>query len=86
MIAITKTELRENLKKYLDLASTECVVVTMGGGKSIRLVPSENMSDTDHFLTIPEVRNRLLQSIEQAKRGEVSPLTDDKLKKLFGNV
>ena len=36
MIAITKTELRENLKKYLDLASTECVVVTMGGGKSIR--------------------------------------------------
>lgn len=67
MIVITPTELRNEQKKYLDLAENEKVVVKRGN-KLIHLVVSERLitdEDMEKGLTGEELLNRLIPRIEK---------------------
>ena len=71
MIVISTAELRNNLKKYLDLARTERVVIQRGRDESFVLIAQNNASDADlaRAITVDEfidkVRDGLTQLFER---------------------
>ena len=71
MIVISPTELRNNLKKYLDLATAEKVVIQRGDAEVFELVkrvsPTED-SDTNDLkraITGDELLGRVIPRIEK---------------------
>ena len=71
MIVISTAELRNNLKKYLDLARTERVVIQRGSDESFVLIAQNNAPDADlaRAITVDEfidkVRDGLTQLFER---------------------
>ena len=71
MIVISTAELRNNLKKYLDLARTERVVIQRGRDESFVLIAQNNALDADlaRAITVDEfidkVRDGLTQLFER---------------------
>ncbi len=71
MIVISTAELRNNLKKYLDLARTERVVIQRGRDESFVLIAQKNTPDADlaRAITVDEfidkVRDGLTQLFER---------------------
>lgn len=71
MIVISTAELRNNLKKYLDLARTERVVIQRGRDESFVLIAQKNAPDADlaRALSVDEfidkVRDGLTQLFER---------------------
>ena len=71
MIVISTAELRNNLKKYLDLARTERVVIQRGRDESFVLIAQNNAPDADlaRAITVDEfidkVRDGLTQLFER---------------------
>ena len=63
MIAISTTELRKNLKKYLNLATSEKVVVRFNKSETVEIVPGKKVRVRDEFFD----NTRLLEVL---KRGE----------------
>ncbi len=78
MIAISTTELRNNLRKYLDLAKVERVLIQCGKNETFELVPSERMSDGDRYMAIPENAAAAREGIEDFKAGRVTRIKDPK--------
>ena len=71
MIVISTAELRNNLKKYLDLARTERVFIQRGRDESFVLIAQNNAPDADlaRAITVDEfidkVRDGLTQLFER---------------------
>ena len=71
MVVISSAELRNNLKKYLDLARTERVVIQRGRDESFVLVAQKNAPDADLARAISmdefidKVRDGLTQLFER---------------------
>jgi hypothetical protein len=47
MIAISTIEFRKNLRKYLNMANKERVIVQCGKSEAYEIVPAQPLSDTD---------------------------------------
>lgn len=70
MIVISPTELRTNLKKYLDLAKKERVVIQRGRTEMFELVKRERIedseiSDLNRAITGDELLERVIPRIEK---------------------
>ena len=55
MIAISTTELRKNLRKYLDIATKERVVVRFGKTGTVEIVPGKNIEVNDEYFSNPQL-------------------------------
>ena len=84
MIAISTTELRRNLRKYLDMANKERVIVQCGKTETYEIVPGGKISDTDRYFSNPKVIEHLKHSIEQAEAGKTHVLKKEEIKKFLG--
>jgi len=49
MIVISPSELRGNLKKYLDMAEKECIVIQRGKKETFELRKTERISEDPYF-------------------------------------
>ena len=67
MIVISSAELRNNLKKYLDLARTERVVIQRGRDESFVLIAQKNTPDADlaRAVTVDEIIDRVRDGLTQ---------------------
>ncbi len=76
MIAANYTELRTDLKKYLDEVeeNNETLIIKRGTGKGTVLISMEeynSLMETVHLLSSKKNAEHLFESIEQMKRGEI---------------
>ena len=67
MIVISSAELRNNMKKYLDLARTERVVIQRGRNESFVLVAQNNAPDADlaRAISVDEIMDRVREGLTQ---------------------
>lgn len=70
MRVISPTELRTNLKKYLDLAQTERIIIQRGRTEMFELVRKErieepSISDLERAITGDELLKRTIPRIEK---------------------
>ena len=74
MVVISSAELRNNLKKYLDIAKTEEVLIQRGRNETFVLVARSNApeSDLERALTVDQfiakVREGLTEMFERKER------------------
>ena len=76
MIAISTTELRKNLRKYLDMANKERVLVQCGKTEAYEIVPATKISDTDKYFSDPKVIEAIERGRVDAKAGRVTRIKD----------
>lgn len=81
MRALSYSETRENLKSVMDRVCRdhEPLVVTRRRGENIVLISQEDYEsfvETDYLLSSPANAKHLLESLAQAKRGELVSLED----------
>lgn len=82
MLVISSREFRENQRKYFDLVDQkEQVIVQRGKNKSYALIP---INETIKYFSEPEIRDRLDQSIEEAKKGELTTIKPEDISQLLG--
>ena len=84
MIAISTTELRRNLRKYLDIANKERVIIQCGKSETYEIIPARKMSDTDSYFSDPRVVEHLQQSLQQVEEGKTTVLKKSDIKNLLG--
>lgn len=67
MVVISSAELRNNMKKYLDLARTERVVIQRGRDESFVLIAQNNASEADlaKATTVDDVIERVREGLTQ---------------------
>ena len=67
MVVISSAELRNNLKKYLDLARTERVIIQRGRDESFVLVAHNNAPEADlsRAITVDDVIERVREGLTQ---------------------
>ena len=76
MIAANYTEFRISLKKYLDKVeeNNETLIIKRGSGKGTVLISLEeynSIMETVHLLSSKANSDRLYESIQQMKEGEI---------------
>ena len=81
MRALNYSEVRENLKSIMDRVCSdhEPLVVTRRRGENLVLISQEDYEsfiETDYLLSSPANASHLLESLAQAKRGELISLED----------
>ena len=67
MVVISTAELRNNLKKYLDLARTERVVIQRGRDESFVLIAQNHASAADlaRAITVDDVIERVREGLTE---------------------
>ena len=67
MVIISSAELRNNMKKYLDIAKNEKVVIQRGRNETIVLVAQNNAADEDlnRAITVDEVLARVREGLNE---------------------
>ena len=67
MVVISSAELRNNMKKYLDLARTERVVIQRGRDESFVLIAQNNAPEADlaRAITLDDVIERVREGLTQ---------------------
>lgn len=75
MRTITVSEFRKNIKKYVDIANTEKVIVHRAGGKAFAIVPLENIEDGGYSQAFVK---RVFEAEKSAKEGNVTRIKDTK--------
>ena len=67
MVVISSAELRNNMKKYLDLARTERVVIQRGRDESFILIAQNNAAEADlaRAITVDDVIERVRDGLTQ---------------------
>jgi len=78
MIAISTTELRRNLKKYLTIANKERVVIQSGKSEAYEIIPAKKISGTDKYFSNPKVLEAIERGREDIKAGRFITITDPK--------
>ena len=82
MLVISAREFREKQKMYLDLVDkNEQVIVQRGKNKAYTLIPITN---TDRFFDDAEVKTRILHSLEQAEKGDLTIVRKEDINKFLG--
>jgi PHD/YefM family antitoxin component YafN of YafNO toxin-antitoxin module len=75
MKTVGVTEFRSNIKKYLDIASQEKVIIHRGNGISFAIVPVEEIKESHYD---PKFVEKILKGREDSKNGKsVSIALDD---------
>ena len=77
MIVISSTELRNNMKKYLDLAKTEKVIIQRGRNETFVLVAQTNADEEDFLraITVANVLAKVREGLTEIfERGEGSDI------------
>ena len=77
MVIISSAEFRNNMKKYLDIAKTEEVVIQRGRNETFVLVAQNNAAEEDlnRAITVDEVLARVREGLnEMFERKEGSKL------------
>ncbi len=82
MSAISSTELRANLAKYIDQVNDnhEALIITRSGGKDAVLVSLEDFSaieETLYLMSSANNRRELFASIDELEKGETLALEID---------
>jgi len=67
MITINVTEFRSNIKKYLDVAQNEKVIIHRGKGRAFAVVPVDDINDEPYSA---EFIASILQGREDYKNGK----------------
>jgi PHD/YefM family antitoxin component YafN of YafNO toxin-antitoxin module len=67
MKTISVSEFRGNIKKYLDIAEAEKVIIHRGKGKSFAVIPIEEVEKSPYN---PEFVKRVLQADFEIKEGK----------------
>jgi PHD/YefM family antitoxin component YafN of YafNO toxin-antitoxin module len=78
MIAISTTELRRNLRKYLNLAQKERVIIQCGKSEIYAIIPARKISDNDPCFSTPELLSALKEAEEEIAEGRVRKVKDSK--------
>ncbi|MEI8185823.1 MAG: hypothetical protein WCG19_03905 [Chlorobiaceae bacterium] len=78
MIAISTTELRKNLRKYLNLANKERFIVQCGRTETSEMAPAKKISDTDKYFSNPKLLEALKEAEEDIAAGRVREVKDVK--------
>ena len=67
MVIISSAELRNNMKKYLDIAKNEMVVIQRGRNETFVLVAQNNAADEDlnRAITVDEVLARVREGLNE---------------------
>ena len=67
MVVISSAELRNNMKKYLDLARTQRVVIQRGRDESFVLIAQNNAPEADlaRAITVDDVIDRVREGLTQ---------------------
>ncbi len=67
MVVISSAEFRNNMKKYLDLARTERVVIQRGRNETFVLVAQNNAPDADlaRAISVDEIIDRVREGLTQ---------------------
>ena len=67
MVIISSAELRNNMKKYLDIAKNEKVVIKRGRNETFVLVAQNNAADEDlsRAITVDEVLARVREGLNE---------------------
>ena len=67
MVIISSAELRNNMKKYLDIAKNEKVVIQRGRNETFVLVAQNNAADEDlsRAITVDEVLARVREGLNE---------------------
>ena len=76
MVIISSAELRNNMKKYLDIAKNEKVVIQRGRNETFVLVAQNNAVDEDlsRAITVDEVIARVREGLNEMfehKEGQI---------------
>ena len=77
MIVISSTELRNNMKKYLDLAKSEKVIIQRGRNETFVLVAQTNADEEDlrRAITVDKVLAKVREGLTEIfERGEGSDI------------
>jgi PHD/YefM family antitoxin component YafN of YafNO toxin-antitoxin module len=78
MIAISTTELRKNLRKYLEMATREKVVVRFNKSETVEIVPGKNIESNDEYFSNPKLLEALREAEEDIAAGRVREVKDVK--------
>lgn len=78
MIAISTTELRKNLRKYLNLAQKERVIIQCGKSETYEIIPARKISDNAPCFSNPELLSALKESEEDIAEGRIREVNDSK--------
>lgn len=82
MLVISSREFREKQKMYFDLVDkNEQVIVQRGKNKAYVLTP---ITDADRYFADPAVKARLIHSLAQAERGEVTIMQKEDINNFLG--
>jgi len=82
MLVISSREFREKQKMYLDLVDqNEQVIVQRGKNKAYILSP---LTDTDRFFSNPDVKARIIHSLEQAAKVKLTTLPKEDINTFLG--
>ena len=67
MVIISSAELRNNMKKYLDIAKNEKVVIQRGRNETLVLVAQNNAAEEDlnRAITVDEVLARVREGLNE---------------------
>ena len=67
MVVISSAEFRNNMKKYLDTAKNERVIIQRGKNEFFVLVAQHNASDADlaRAITVDEVIDRVREGLNE---------------------
>lgn len=67
MVVISSAELRNNMKKYLDIARTERVIIQRGRDESFVLIAQNNALEADlaRAITVDDVLERVREGLTQ---------------------
>jgi prevent-host-death family protein len=67
MKTISVSEFRGNIKKYLDIAQEEKLIIHRGKGRSFAVIPIEEIEESPYD---PEFVKKILQAREESKQGK----------------
>lgn len=82
MLVISAGEFRKKQKMYLDLVDkNEQVIVQRGKNKAYTLTPITN---ADRFFDDAAVQARMLHSLEQANKGDLTTVRKEDIKDFLG--
>jgi len=82
MLIISTREFRQKQKMYLDLVDKdEQVIVQRGKNKAYVLTA---ITETDRYFSDPEIKMRIMNSLEQAAKGELTTVPKEDINKFLG--
>jgi len=83
-IAISTTEFKRNLRKYLDIANKERVIIQCRKSETFEIIPARKMSDIDRCFSDLKVVEHLQHSLQQVEEGKTPVLKKSDISNLLG--